>query len=164
MVGDDENDELSSQDSNDANLAHRYRLSLPSSPTQSSFRVLALLFYEEVEKKDTRTNNFSTSHLPPWVKQQVGTRTFIVGTNDEPGYMGGAICAERAAMVQLRFVPSFRVTKLVIATDCEKVPISPGMLCREFLAGHGASVPWDLPVISTGSQCLRCQQKDDAIF
>jgi hypothetical protein len=91
---DDENDEqeqlLSSQDSNDANLAHRYRLSLPSSPTQSSFRVLALLFYEEVEKKDTRTNNFSTSHLPPWVKQQVGTRTFIVGTNDEPGYMGGA--------------------------------------------------------------------------
>ena len=31
-------------------------------------------------------------------------------------------------MVQLRFVPSFRVTKLVIATDCEKVPISPGMV------------------------------------
>ncbi|MGK3742846.1 MAG: hypothetical protein ACI8RD_004438 [Bacillariaceae sp.] len=108
MIGDDnDNDDgeqarvLSTQDSNDANLAHRYRLSLPSSPTQSSFRVLALLFYEEVEKKDTRTNNFSTSHLPPWVKQQVGARTFIVGTNDEPGYMGGACHLVRYVNVEM---------------------------------------------------------------
>ena len=153
---------LSVEDWNDAYLAHQYRLSLPSSPTQSNFRVLALLFYEE--KYDGNGSPMATSHLPPWVKQMVGDRNFIVGTNDEPGYMGGAICAERAAMVQLRFVPAFRITKLVIATDCETVPISPGMLCREFLAGHGESVPWDLKVISTSSQCTRCKRKDEDII
>jgi len=155
---------LSAEDWNDAYLAHQYRLSLPSSPSQSNFRVLALLFYEELEEKNGCSVASATSHLPPWIKQAVGDRNFIVGTNDEPGYMGGAICAERSAMVQLRFVPAFRITKLVIATDCETVPISPGMLCREFLAGHGESVPWDLKVISTGSMCLRCQKKDADVF
>jgi len=156
---------LSTEDWNDANLAHQYRLSLPSSPSQSNFRVLALLFYEElIDNNDGCSITSATSHLPPWVKQVVGDRNFIVGTNDEPGYIGGAICAERAAMVQLRFVAAFRITKLVIATDCETVPISPGMLCREFLAGHGESVPMDLKVISTGSLCLRCKKKDTEIF
>lgn len=153
---------LSPEDWSDAYLAHQYRLLLPSSPSQSNFRVLALMFYEETHDKDGLT--VGTSHLPPWVKQLVGDRQFIVGTNDEPGYMGGAICAERAAMVQLRFVPAFKITKVVIATDCETVPISPGMLCREFLAGHGESIPWDLKVISTGSQCSRCKRKDEDIF
>ena len=160
QVMDDQQQVLSAEDWEDAYLAHQYRLSLPSSPSQSNFRVLALLFYEELKDSD----GTSISHLPPWIKQQVGNRTFIVGTNDEPGYMGGAICAERAAMVQLRFVPAFRLTKVVIATDCETVPISPGMLCREFLAGHGESVPWDLTVISTGSQCMRCKKKDADVF
>eukprot|EP00534_Pseudo-nitzschia_fraudulenta_P001139 CAMPEP_0201126652 /NCGR_PEP_ID=MMETSP0850-20130426/26993_1 /ASSEMBLY_ACC=CAM_ASM_000622 /TAXON_ID=183588 /ORGANISM="Pseudo-nitzschia fraudulenta, Strain WWA7" /LENGTH=418 /DNA_ID=CAMNT_0047395171 /DNA_START=99 /DNA_END=1356 /DNA_ORIENTATION=+ len=155
---------LSPEDWSDAYLAHQYRLSLPSSPSQSNFRVLALLFYEELSDEDGASTSPGTSHLPPWIKQVVGDRTFIVGTNDEPGYMGGAICAERSAMVQMRFVPAFRITKLVIATDCETVPISPGMLCREFLAGHGNSVPWDLKVISTGSQCMRCKKKDEDIF
>ena len=50
--------------------------------------------------------------------------------------MGGATCAERAAMVQLRFAPPHKLTKLVIATDSLDA-ISPGILCREFLAGHG---------------------------
>jgi len=153
---------LTAEDWEDSYLAHQYRLSLPSSPSQSNFRVIALLFYKELIDggKDSQT----TSHLPPWIKQMVGHRTFIVGTNDEPGYMGGSICAERAAMVQLRFVPAFKLTKVVIATDCETMPISPGMLCREFLAGHGESVPWDLKVISTGSMCLRCKKKDAEIF
>ena len=155
---------MSAEDWNDAYLAHQFRLSLPSSPSQSNFRVLALLFYEELIDNDGSIEQSVTSHLPPWIKQEVGGRHFIVGTNDEPGYMGGAICAERAAMVQMRFVPAFRLTKLVIATDCETVPISPGMLCREFLAGHGQSVPWDLKVISTGSLCLRCLKRDEEIF
>jgi hypothetical protein len=76
--------------------------------------------------------------------------------------MGGAICAERAAMVQLRFVPKFSITKLVIATD-SLAPIAPGMLCREFLAGH-TTVPWDLAVISTACHCTRCHLKDAALF
>jgi cytidine deaminase len=144
-----------SQDKADIELAHKYRLSLSSSPSQSSFKVLALLFYEDDESQQ--------SQLPPWVPQTTTDgRKYIVGTNDEPGYMGGAICAERAAMVQLRFVPSFQLTKLVIATDSLE-PISPGMLCREFLAGHD-SVPWELPVLSSGCICTQCQVRDDQLF
>jgi cytidine deaminase len=153
-------DLLSSQDREDIELAHQYRLSLSSSPSQSSFRVLALLFFE-TDGDDS--NNPKKSLLPPWVPKQTSDgRSYIVGTNDEPGYMGGAICAERAAMVQLRFVPSFQITKLVIATDSLE-PISPGLLCREFLAGH-ASVPWDVPVISAGCICRNCQLRDQDLF
>lgn len=177
---------LSQEDKDDVFLSHEYRLALKTSPSQSSFRVLALLFYEEIDNlsDDHHTEKKALSHLPPWVKQEVSSsrhddvdrrngtnaptsttaikRTFIVGTNDEPGYMGGAICAERSAMVQLRFLPSFRITKLVIATDSVQ-PITCGMLCREFLAGHG-SVPWDLPVISTARQCARCGLQDEELF
>jgi hypothetical protein len=111
----DQDHVLSALDKDDILLSHRYRLSLTSSPSQSSFRVLALLFFEP-EVEDAKNPNVST--LPPWVPQTTPDgRTYIVGTNDEPGYMGGAICAERAAMVQLRFVPKFTITKLVIATD-----------------------------------------------
>ena len=146
---------LSIQDKEDISLSHQYRLSLPSKPSQSSFRVLALLFYEDDSRKP--------STLPPWVAQTTKDgRKYIVGANDEPGYMGGAICAERAAMVQLRFVPSFRITKVVVATDSVD-PISPGMLCREFLAGHD-SVPWNVPVVCAGCVWAQGQQRDDVLF
>jgi cytidine deaminase len=148
-----------SQDKADTQLANEFRLSL-SKPSQSSFRVLALLFYTTYDEKGSIS---SSSRLPPWVSQTTRDgRKFIVGANDEPGYMGGSICAERSAMVQLRFVPSFRITKLVICTD-SKDPIAPGMLCREFLAGHD-SVPWDLNIISTGCICIKCQRQDEELF
>ena len=147
----------SKQDVNDMYLAHKYRLSLTSSPSQSSFRVLALLFFEELDASP------KVSQLPPWVPQRGHDgRTYIVGTNDEPGYIGGAICAERAAMVQLRFLPKFQITKVVIATDSFE-PISPGLLCREFLAGHD-SVPWDVTVLSSGCACRDCGLRDGALF
>jgi cytidine deaminase len=147
---------LSFQDWQDIELAHKYRLSLSSSPSQSSFRVLALLFYQ-LEKE---------SEIPPFIPMSQTSsdgRRYIAGTNDEPGYMGGAICAERAAMVQLRFAAPHKLTKLVIATDSID-PISPGILCREFLAGHGKQVPWDLPVISSGCICNHCNLRDDGLL
>jgi cytidine deaminase len=149
------------QDKEDIQLANDFRLSL-SKPSQSSFRVLALLFYAEAEES-TSSGQSSASRLPPWLAQTTKDgRKYMAGANDEPGYMGGAICAERSAMVQLRFVPSFRVTKLVICTDSLE-PIAPGMLCREFLAGHD-SVPWDLRVLSTGCICTKCQKRDEELF
>jgi hypothetical protein len=165
---------LSIEDKADIFLSHEYRLMLTSSPSQSSFRVVALLFYQEIENgHHSKPPSEAISHLPPWVKQEVSEkqemngqntmkRTFIVGTNDEPGYIGGAICAERSAMVQLRFLPSFTITKLVIATDSIQ-PIACGMLCREFLAGH-CNVPWNLRVISTACRCVRCGLRDEELF
>lgn len=148
---------VSTEDQNDLLLANRYRLSL-SKPPQSFFRVVALLFYEEVDEKSKLP-----SRLPPWVSQRTGDgRFYIVGANDEPGYMGGSICAERSAIVQLRFLPSARVTKLVICTDSTE-PIAPGMLCREFMAGHSC-FPWDLRIISTGCICTKCDKRDRDLF
>jgi hypothetical protein len=173
-------------------LSHQYRLSLRSAPSQSSFRVLALIFYElldEEEKKQeqnsfpfvwtpmsytttsSKTHATGSGDVGPGdnTEQQQLQRRYIVGTNDEPGFIGGAICAERAAMVQLRFAPPHRITKLVIGTDSTD-PISPGLLCREFLAGHGSRTPqlqqlsWKLPVISSGSMCRRCQKRDQELF
>jgi len=150
---------VSTEDRNDIVLVNRYRLSL-SKPPQSFFRVVALLFYEEEEVKE---KSKLPSGLPPWVSQRTDDgRSYIVGTNDEPGYMGGSICAERSAIVQLRFLPSARVTKLVICTDSTE-PIAPGMLCREFMAGHHC-FPWDLRIISTGCICSKCSKRDGDLF
>eukprot|EP00429_Kryptoperidinium_foliaceum_P008482 CAMPEP_0176017490 /NCGR_PEP_ID=MMETSP0120_2-20121206/8389_1 /TAXON_ID=160619 /ORGANISM="Kryptoperidinium foliaceum, Strain CCMP 1326" /LENGTH=388 /DNA_ID=CAMNT_0017350511 /DNA_START=135 /DNA_END=1305 /DNA_ORIENTATION=- len=157
--------ELSDEDWKDLVLAHRYRIALPSKPRQSSFRVLALIFYD-IPKDDYSTNDTPKGQpiLPPWIAQTTadGQRNFVVGTNDEPGFMGGAICAERAALVQFRFLPSYTVTKIVISTDSVD-PITPGLLCREFLAGH-PTVPWDVPVITGGSSCMECHKKDADLF
>jgi len=124
-------------------LAHKYRLSLNSVPTQSSFRVLALLFY-----KTTNSNITSASAL----------QQYVVGTNDEPCYIGGSICAERAAMVQLRFIPDLdHITKIVIVTDAP-FEIAPGSLCREYLASS-TKVPWNTPVVLSGTKCRFCDHR-----
>lgn len=168
-------DALEQNDQDDVTLAYRYRLSLPSKPRQSSFRVLALLFYEILSippEDDTSTIDGGASGvfvrpgrpmLPPWMAQTTKDgRSYIVGANDEAGYIGGAICAERAALVQLRFLPNFRLTKVVISTDSVD-PITPGLLCREFLVGK-PSVPWTVPVITTGCRCQNCGKNDEALF
>ena len=129
-------------DVNDIQLAHKHRLSLSYSPLQSSFRVLAIVFYDLDE--DDRSN----TQTPP-------TRHHVVGTNDEPCYIGGSICAERAAMIQLRFLPNLRrITKVIISTDFV-TPISPGMLCREYFASNN-KVPWHVPIVLAGSVCQKC--------
>ena len=135
------NQKLAQEDAEDIKLAHRYRTSLTTSPTQSSFRVVAIVFY-----KDSCPTTTS-----PVADNRRGSRQYVLGTNDEPGgFIGGSICAERAALVQLRFLPNAIVKKILIVTDNEK-PISPGMLCREFMAGH-SSVPWDVPIVLAGTE------------
>lgn len=133
------------EDLQDIALAHRYRLSLTTLPTQSSFRVVAIIFYQG-------SSVAPMTNLPcPIADNRHDTRQYVVGTNDEPGgFIGGSLCAERAALVQLRFLPHVQVSKIVIVTDHEMMPISPGMLCREFMAGH-AAVPWDVPIVLAGS-------------
>lgn len=136
------------EDLQDIALAHRYRLSLTTLPSQSSFRVVAIVFYE------VGCVVASNTPLPQSIRQKADdwddARPYVVGTNDEPGaFIGGSICAERAALVQLRFLPNVKVSKIVIVTDHE-YPISPGTLCREFMSGHSA-VPWDVSIVLAGS-------------
>ena len=130
MKQDDDDDD---DDNKDITLAHKYRLGLRTAPKQSSFRVVAVVFYELLGENKRR---------------------HVVGTNDEPCYINGSICAERAALVQLRFLPLKRIMKVVITTDASQ-PIFPGMLCREFMIGHSCINPESVAVVTAGSLCRR---------
>ena len=90
------------------------RESLVTKPTQSDFRVYCLLIAQSsIDSK----------------------LSIILGTNSEPGNIDGSICAERAAIVQLRHSPHLEVKKVVITTDSIHT-VSPGLLCREFLMSN----------------------------
>ena len=119
-------------------LAHQYRLLLKTPPHQSFFRVEALVFFPRA------VDGFVQSE-----------RYHVVGTNNEPHSVGGWICAEGAALMQLRFIPDLKeITKIVIVTD-EVDAISPGMLCRKFMASHNC-IPWEVPIVLGRSVCRKC--------
>lgn len=141
-------------------MANRKRILLNDSPTQSGFRVFCIL-----------------------VVESDGKIQFIEGTNSEQGYIGGfclfldiyyhllgAICAERAALVQLRLLPNPIIKKVVIVTDSTS-PIAPGeigliilhyslslgALCREYLMSH-AHPDTDVIIASCcGEKIMKCK-------
>ena len=132
--------QLTAEERKNIITAHIQRLQI-SPPRQSSFRVIAIIYYTLLN--DNREYK-------------------VIGANDEPCYMNGGICAERAALVQLRFLPVDKITKIVIVTD-SKDPIFPGFLCREFMIGQWSSAskdakrsidPETMPIITAGSLCL----------
>tara|TARA_B100000780_G_C21093059_1_gene440608 strand:- start:374 stop:1465 length:1092 start_codon:yes stop_codon:yes gene_type:complete len=92
-------------------------------PRQSMFRVYAILTWKN-----------DASNMTGWVS----------GTNSESAYIGGSLCAERAAAVQLRELPpTCRVTAVYLCSDLLETPITPGVLCREYLLSCVAS---DVPI------------------
>ena len=93
-------------------ICNRQRLSLATSPTQSGFRVFAFLIITHKDREGE-------------LKYAV-----VEGANTEQGYIGGAICAERAALARLRLYTDPVILKLVVTTDSTGSAISPGILCR----------------------------------
>ena len=85
-------------------------------PRQSKFRVYAILTWENVDDSG---------------EKRLG---WVSGTNSESAFIGGSLCAERAAAVQLRELPrGTRVTGVYLVSDLEQSCITPGVLCREYL-------------------------------
>jgi cytidine deaminase len=131
--------------------AHELRLCLDK-PRQSRFRVVALLVLSD--------------------------GAVIPGTNDEPSAsISGALCAERAAFLQLRLVllekkvkhqqqrtQQLYVETVYIVTDAS-IPVPPGMLCREYMYGHDTVRPdrtrFILQSADTTSQPLILTLRDD---
>lgn len=144
-------------------MCNAQRLKLPSSPEQSEFRVYAFLIVLEDNTK----------------------LVIVEGSNAEQGYIGGAICAERAALCAMRRVKNPKIVKVVVVTvspakltnhpplpllnhppyprrpptlphmQDSATPIAPGLLCREFLLSHCAP---DTPiVIGSSSDELVCK-------
>ena len=98
-------------------LCHERRLELEQPPLQSYFRVYAILvvtFYDKYNKKQS---------------------TLIEGTNSEASFIQHSICAERSAMssVAFRRIINPNIEKVIISTDSTQ-PISPGCLCRQYMA------------------------------
>ena len=95
-------------------LANKRRTMIRDPPIMSNFRVVAIIL----------------------VTSPSGRHIFE-GTNCEPGnYLGGSICAERAAALKARFVDGAQIGKVVLVSDSAE-PISPCALCREFLISVG---------------------------
>jgi cytidine deaminase len=73
-------------------------------------------------------NPFSLSHHKYNGKQVY----YLTGTNVELCFTGLGICAERAALSQLRQINYEKVLSVYIVSDLNS-ELTPGMLCREFL-------------------------------
>lgn len=118
--------------------ANQLRLALASSPSQSNFRVIALLVL----------------HHTPQAAAGAPLYAILCGSNAEPGNISGSICAERAALCRMRFLVKPVLLKVVVVTDSPRA-ISPGALCREFLASHA---DLETPVVmgSADGQLVRC--------
>lgn len=65
---------------------------------------------------------------------QKGQERYLTGVNSETCVLPSAICAERTALLQLRLSPhGYRRISTIYITATAPGPISPGMLCREFM-------------------------------
>lgn len=79
-------------------------------------------------------SNFRVYAIITWNNNENDTEGWVSGTNSETSYIGGSICAERAAAVQLRELPqTTKVTALYLISDLKNDCITPGVLCREYL-------------------------------
>jgi cytidine deaminase len=94
-------------------VCHERRLSLATAPTQSLFKVYAIL--------DVLDKSNNSQHL-------------IEGANCESGYIGASICAERSALSSraFRVLQKPHIRHIYISTDSSEC-ITPGTLCREFM-------------------------------
>mmetsp|Transcript_27077 Transcript_27077/g.32868 ORF Transcript_27077/g.32868 Transcript_27077/m.32868 type:complete len:316 (+) Transcript_27077:132-1079(+) len=108
------------------------RLRIKTKPRQSNFRVAAIIVYKNLHD---------------------GSEHTLEGTNDEPCHIGGALCAERAALLQLRLMPytedDIRITAVYITSDAEEY-ITPGMMCREFMMSN-VFMDKETPIIMCGA-------------
>lgn len=117
-------------------LCNVLRESIGVHPSQSNFRVAAIF----IVSHQIKTGEDVTSRV-----------SFVCGSNAEQGYIGGAICAERATLCRLRFYDQAKIMKVIVTTDSEHA-IAPGGLCREFLMS--AASP-DTPVIAGNARSDR---------
>mmetsp|Transcript_3139 Transcript_3139/g.3739 ORF Transcript_3139/g.3739 Transcript_3139/m.3739 type:complete len:306 (+) Transcript_3139:206-1123(+) len=108
------------------------RVRIKSKPRQSNFCVAAIVVYKDLKTGEEKT---------------------LEGVNDEPCYMGGSLCAERAALLQLRLLPltpdDVKVSSVYITSDAETY-ITPGMLCREYMISN-IFMDESTPIIMSGA-------------
>lgn len=113
-------------------LCNYRREHIPSAPIQSNFRVYAFLIIRRSEDD---------------------ALDIIEGANSEPTYIGGSICAERAAIMQLRHLCRPNLLKVVVVTDSDSA-VSPGVLCREYMSSFASALTPIVMGNNDGSQIM----------
>jgi len=127
--------ECASPDDHDAwlALAHAARQGRGRIPSQSSFRVTAIVVYQPPPSFSSQ----NSSATPPPLR-------YVVGHNDESWSLANSCCAERAAFLQLGAVRGERradVVRCVYLVSDAPAPITPGVLCREFMISSRLASP-----------------------
>ena len=113
-------------------LAHRERLARRLTPSQSCFRVVAVVVYEAAD----------------------GELRHVVGHNDEACCLPNSCCGERAAFLQLAGAPGLTVRAVYIPTDAP-YPVTSGALCREYMLSQSWLTTPEMPVVTEGGDGRR---------
>jgi len=109
------------------NLCHAQRLLRLTKPSQSAFRVTAVVVF----------------------RARSGALQYVTGHNDEACNLANSCCAERAAFLQMAAIPDdLNVLAVYITTDAS-FPVTPGALCREYMNSSRWTSP-DTPVVMEG--------------
>ena len=109
----------------------RERLARRLTPSQSFFRVLAIVVYE--------------------VENEL---RHVVGHNDEACCLLNSCCGERAAFLQLAGRAGVSVRACYITTDAP-YPVTSGALCREYMLSQSWLTTPEMPVVTEGGDGRR---------
>jgi cytidine deaminase len=128
-------------------LCHEHRRRRVVRPSQSSFRVTAVVVY----------------------RVEGGAVRHVVGHNDEACNLLNSCCAERAAFLQLACIGDAalgaRVLSVFLTSDAE-VALTPGALCREYMLSMSRWTTADTRVVmeGTGGRGSRCERTLGSLF
>lgn len=108
-------------------------------PIHTGFRVYSTLVYRA---RPTASTSTDSPDIKTSVSASAGECTgdaetfesFVHGTNTEASFFAQSICAERSALMSLRARDDFIALSAVYVVSDAPVPLSPGLLCREFLS------------------------------
>jgi cytidine deaminase len=111
-------------------------------PRQSNFRVLAVVVYSLEQRRSGRGTLLQS--LGGMLSSSASTSPgnddvrFLIGHNDEACALPNGFCAERAAFMKMTMLltnieSAARVRAVYLVSDAQD-PITPGVLCREFMS------------------------------
>ncbi|GMH98331.1 hypothetical protein TrST_g9793 [Triparma strigata] len=137
------------------------------------FRQLNEANYHRVKSPKPGLSSFNVAATIRYELHRGGIKT-VTGVNSEPCSLSGSICAERAALSNMREDEIKKMLSVSIVSDSVK-PITPGLLCREYMSSRfsrdvlnpdtfdvvlagskGDKVDWDSVIVMKLSSLFPC--------
>ncbi|GMH69929.1 hypothetical protein TrLO_g14437 [Triparma laevis f. longispina] len=99
------------------------------------FRQLNEANYHRIKSPKPALSSFNVAATIRYIEARSGAERTVTGVNSEPCSLSGSICAERAALANLREDDIKEINSVSIVSDSVK-PITPGLLCREYMSSR----------------------------